>query len=213
MEAEARTVTSFPAEAAQKRDEGAKMLARHLDGDTRAFPELVDRFGGQLYGYLRRSGMSPHTADDLFQETFLRVHRSARRYNPDNPFQAWLFTIAHNLVRSHYRKKRVRRVMVGWWRRPSEPGAEPEPLDPPDPSPDTEQRVAERERIEWLRRELERLPDGPRRALILTRVEGLSQQDAARILEVPVPTLKTWLRRGRLALAEALQKQEMGERR
>ena len=208
MEAEARTVTSFPANPARMRDEGAEMLARHLDGDLRAFPELVDRFGGQVYGYLRRSGMSPATADDLFQETFMRVHRSAAGYNPDNAFKAWLFTIAHNLVRSHYRKKQVRRVMVDWWHKPRDPGGEPEPMDPPDPSPDTEQQVAARERIDWLRAELPRLPEGPRRALMLTQVDGLSQEDAARILKIPVPTLKTWLRRGRLALADALARHE-----
>ena len=96
-------------------DEGAEMLARHVEGDPRAFGELMDRYGTPVYAYLHRSGVRKPAADDLFQETFLRVHRSARRYDPAHAFTTWLFTIANNLVRSHWRKQKVRRITVGLW--------------------------------------------------------------------------------------------------
>ena len=181
------------------------MLARHLEGDPRAFGDLVDRYGGGIYAYLYRSGLQRPAADDLFQETFLRVHRSAGRYDAGHAFQTWLYTIATNLVRSHYRKRKVRRIMTGWWRRsPGDPQGEAVPLDPPDPAADPEVRVGDKERVGLIEQALGDLPDGPRRALLLTRVEGMSLAQAADALGVGVPTVKTWVRRGRLALADAL---------
>jgi len=202
MEAEA---AGLAARDSQTADLGAEMLARHLEGDPRAFGELVDRYGGGIYAYLHRSGLARPAADDLFQETFLRVHRSAGRFDPARPFQTWLFTIATNLVRSHFRKRRVRRIMTGWWRRPAaDPQAEPVALDPPDPAADPELRASDREQVRLIERALSDLPDGPRRALLLTKVQGMSLAQAADALGVAVPTVKTWVRRGRLALADAL---------
>lgn len=186
------------------------MLARHIDGDPCAFEELVGRFGPKVYGYLVRAGVGAATKDDLFQETFMRVHLSARRYDPQYPFRVWLFAIAHNVLRSHFRKQKVRRIFTGWWRRPAkkDPHAECEPMDPPDDQPDTHQKAEGRENIRWLERALSDLPEGQRRALLLTQVEGLSLKESARILDAPVPTIKTWIRRGRLRLARAFAEKE-----
>jgi RNA polymerase sigma-70 factor (ECF subfamily) len=195
-------------------DEGAEMLARHMAGDSRAFEELVDRYAATVYGYLARAGLQPPVADDLFQEAFMRVHAHARRYDDGFPFRVWLITITNNLIRSHFRKARVRRILVGWWRGPSSqnPHAEPEPLDPADEAPAADRVIEARDRARWLEQAMQELPEGPRRALVLTRVEGLSQEEASRVLGVPVPTVKTWVRRGRLMLAEALEKAEEGDR-
>ena len=186
------------------------MLARHIEGEPRAFEELLQHFGGSVYGYLARAGIQKPTADDLFQETFLRVHTAARRYDPRYPFRIWLFTIANNLIRSHFRKKKVRRILVGWWRRSasSDPHANPRPLDPADDSPGPDEQAQAKSRAQWLEQAMDELPEGPRRALLLTQVEELGQQEAASILEVPVPTIKTWVRRGRLMLAKALDKEK-----
>ena len=186
------------------------MLAKHVAGDPHAFGELVEHFGPAVYGYLKRSGLPHQTADDLFQETFLRVHQSARRYKAKHAFRAWLFTIAGNLVRSHFRKKRVRRVMAGWWRRSSRDSdsGELEPLDPPDAQPGADDVAAARERLRWLEHALGELPEGPREALLLTQVEGLPYDQAAQALGVPLSTVKTWVRRGRLALASDLARAE-----
>jgi RNA polymerase sigma-70 factor (ECF subfamily) len=191
-------------------DEGAEMLARHIDGDPRAFEELVGRFGPKVYGFLTRSGIQAATKDDLFQETFMRVHVSARRYDPRYPFRVWLFAIANNVLRSHYRKKKVRRIFKSWWTRPArnDPHAECRQMDPPDERHDTHEKAAGREDVRWLESALSEIPEGQRRALLLTQVEGLSLKEAARILDAPVPTIKTWIRRGRLGLARAYAQKE-----
>jgi RNA polymerase sigma factor (sigma-70 family) len=203
---------SPPAEGVQRetKDEGATMIARHLQGEPRAFEELVQAYGATVYGYLARAGVRREAADDLFQETFLRVHTAAARYDPAHPFRVWLYTIAHNLVRSHHRKQRVRRVFLGWLSRKSrqDPHAEFQDLDPADPAPGPDEEIQARSRAAWLEQALAKLPDGSRRALLLTQTEGLSLEDAAKVLAVPVATVKTWVRRGRMQLAEALARSE-----
>lgn len=190
-------------------DPGAHLLARHIEGDARAFEELVERHRGLVYSFLLRSGMPTSTADDLFQETFLRVHQSAARYEPTRPFRVWLLTIVNNLIRSHYRKAKVRRVLVGWWQGR---GADARPRDPVDAGPGPERQAADRQAVRWMEQALTKLPDGPRRALLLTKVQGLSVADAAHALAVPEATVKTWTRRGRIALVEARRAQQGGER-
>src|SRR5436190_826972 len=87
------------------------LLERHRGGDRAAFAELVAVFRSPIYGYLTRCGVSPSERDDLFQEVFLRVHRAASEAPPIGPVAPWLFAIAVNQVRSHFRKVRVRAIV------------------------------------------------------------------------------------------------------
>lgn len=177
------------------------MLARHITGDESAFPELIQRFGPSLLGFFSRSGLERAAAEDLFQEAFARVHVHAGKYDPRRPFRAWLFAIAHNLLCSHLRRQRIRSLFSLRRHRhetePVEAAAAPSAASP-------EGEAAAREQVEIVRASLQNLPPSQREALLLTVVEGLSQEDAAATLGVPVPTLKTWVRRGRIQLAAAL---------
>ena len=186
-------------------DEGARLVARHRDGDAAAFSVLVERYRAPIYGYLIRCGIHSPVADDLFQETFMRVHQHAHRYKPDRPFRVWLFTITSNLVKSHFRKQKVRSIMTSLWRSGSDrdPHGGARELDPEDVGPDPEENVAAREELRWLTDALEALPPNWSQALILTKVEGMSVEQASEVLGAPLSTVKTWVRRGRLALAKA----------
>lgn len=181
-------------------DAGAELIARHLNGEPQAFAELVALYRAPIYGFLVRSGLTPDVADDLFQETFLRVHQHGRSFDAQHSFRVWLFTIAHNLVKSHHRKRFVRRILVDWWAGP--PGEE-RAFDPPEPGPGPADAALTREALGLVERSLAALPEGPRRALLLTQVEGLKLTEAAEVLGVGVATVKTWVHRGRKDLALA----------
>ena len=181
-------------------DPGAALLARHLAGDTAAFEALVRLYQAPLYGLFLRNGVAADVADELFQETFLRVHQHGARYEARRPFRVWLYTLALNLLRSHFRKRKVRRFLVDWWFGRPDDGSPP---DPPAHDALPEAVATARESLRWLEGALPRLPDGPRQALLLTQVDGLSVADAALALGVPEATVKTWVRRARLALADA----------
>ena len=90
-----------------------ELAAEARRGSSACFVALVDRFGPRLLRYLKRRAGDAHTAEDLCQETFLRVHRNLSRYDPSRSFAAWLFTIATRLAISQGRRKRPRTGPIG----------------------------------------------------------------------------------------------------
>jgi RNA polymerase sigma-70 factor (ECF subfamily) len=79
------------------------LLADHVRGDSAAFAELVKRYEKELYVFLRRFVFDRTVAEDLFQETFIQVHRNAHTFDPSRRFRPWLFTIAANKARDYLR--------------------------------------------------------------------------------------------------------------
>lgn len=183
-------------------DEG-QLLVRHRKGDRAAFPELVSRYRAPVYGYLARTGVAAEARDDLFQEVFLKIHRAARSYRPDRPLHPWVFTIVANTVRSHYRRRRVRQLVY----------AEPAGEQTPSSNADGQQVLEAEELAGFVDRALARLPRARREVLVLCCIEQLPQREVADILGMPVNTVKTHLRRGRMALARELaQRHTLGEK-
>jgi len=175
-----------------------RWLIRHLEGESGAFARLVEAYRAPVYGYLVRCGVAEGERDDLFQEVFIRVHRSAATYRVGRPLHPWLFTIVANAVRNYHRRRRVQRIVFD-----SGPGGEPA-----DASPDGEAVVRARQTRQWLEAQIGRLPLIQREVLILTCVERLPQKQVAEILQIPVNTLKTHLRRARLVLMKRLTRRE-----
>ncbi len=171
-----------------------ELLLRHRQGEDGAFAELVARYRAPVYGYLVRCGVEPAARDDLFQEIFLKIHHAAWSYAPERSLHPWLFTIVANAVRSHARKRRVRRLVF-----PIGDASERE-----SPLPDGQQLLEAQETAHWLDRALERLPQVQREVVLLCCVENLPQAEVAHMLSLRVNTVKTHLRRARLALARAL---------
>ncbi len=172
-------------------------LTCHCRGDASAFPALLEAYRRPVYGYLVRSRMAETNRDDIFQSIFLKIHAAAESYDPTRPLGAWLFTIVANTVRNHFRAQAVPIATV--------PRDDPlEPFDPPDPNPGPEHIAEARETVAWLEEALHALPPTQREVLLLVAVAGLRQQDVAHSLNLPLNTVKTHLRRARLALADGL---------
>lgn len=153
-------------------------------GSEGALETLVERWRGPLFGFLhRRSG--PADADDLFQETWLRVVRSRRRFDARLRFSTWLFQIANNLCRDRLRRGAVaargREVLAGGPR-----AAAPEP----------ELRLD-------LARRLAALPDRLREVLVLRYYRDLGEREIAALLGIPPGTVKSRLHAAVQALRQA----------
>lgn len=167
------------------------VLRRFQQGDAQAFAMLLREYRAQVYGYLCRCGVPVGTRDDLFQEIFLKVNHAAARFDCQRAFRPWLFAIAVNAVRSHFRKPRLIEVSST----PEEQVAE---------EPTGDEVVAARETAFWLEEAIKTLPIAQREVLILICVQNMDRQEAATTLGTNIDTVKTQLRRARLALAKKL---------
>jgi RNA polymerase sigma-70 factor (ECF subfamily) len=167
------------------------LAERAQGGDGEAFAEIVRSFHGAVYRLCWRY-LRGEEAEDATQETFMRAFVHRQRFDPTRPLQPWLLTIAKRLCLDRMRKKRP--VLSD---RPEGPEAV-------ESSPDAEQMADTRQRLGRLQKALEELPENQREAVSLYHLEGLSYQQIAESLEVPLGTIMTWLHRGRSRLKKEL---------
>lgn len=166
-------------------------LQRHCRGDRAAFAELVNAYRAPVYTYLARCGIDPSSRDDLFQDVFLSIHTAASSYQPAYPLRPWVFAIVANKVRNFFRSESQRSVVV----------PQSDPPDFRDTAPSAEGQALLKETVDWLESAIAALPFEQREVLLLTTVRGLREREVADILQAPLNTIKTRLRRARLALA------------
>lgn len=187
--------SQMAAEILQPNDE-RELLLRHRKGDADAFGALVQAYRQPVYSYLIRCGVAESDRDDLFQDIFIRVHRAAASYEPDRPLHPWLFTIVANAVRNWHRRSKVRAMVFA-------AGPEPEPCSA---AADGERNAIARQTAALLEHALGGLPLPQREVLVLACIENLPQKEIASALGMPVNTVKTHLRRARLALMRELDR-------
>jgi RNA polymerase sigma-70 factor (ECF subfamily) len=177
-------------------DEDVRLMLAFRSGDAAAFDALFRRWSGPLLRYLDRMVRNPATAEELVQETFLRVHRARDRYAPEARFSTWLYRIATNLALNELRRPRHRSPH----RSTDDEDASPLPDAAPGPDAVVEARRLGRTAV----MELAKLPEKQRAALCLTAVEGLSYAEVAEALEVTEKAVKSLVHRARSALAKRL---------
>jgi len=192
------------------------LFERHRRGERGAFAQLVSALRARVFGYLTRCGVPVVERDDLFQEVFLRVHRASTvqaavegdgELEPapaTGPLVPWVLTITVNVVRSHFRKVGVRAIV-------SHVGSAGEDVASAERSP--ESALSTKQSTAWLEAAVLALPLEQREAIVLCAVDGLEVAEAARVLGAPLDTIKTRLRRARLALAEARARQTLVHQR
>ncbi|MGC8863191.1 MAG: sigma-70 family RNA polymerase sigma factor [Armatimonadota bacterium] len=183
------------------------VVARVLRGEVDAFSTLVERYQDRVYSVALNYVSNPEDAVDIAQETFVKAYSKLRSFDSSSAFYTWLYRIAVNTAIDFLRKRRTRTAESLNDEKFTELGYEPESKDP---SVDPEGVVARREQARLLRKALSRLSDKLRTVLILHDVEGLSQEEVADILKVPVGTVKSRVSRARAELRNVLQ-ETMGE--
>jgi RNA polymerase sigma-70 factor, ECF subfamily len=170
-------------------------------GDTKALEELIEKHQALVAGTVARMLGSNSDVEDIAQQVFIRVWKSARRYVPRAKFTTWLLKITRNLVFNELRRSR-RRPHVPLQ---SEPGAEDFPLkDEMNLAPDAS--LLELELQRKIEEAILQLPDSQRMALVLRRYEQLSYEQIAEVLDLSVPAVKSVLFRARTELRSRLSK-------
>jgi RNA polymerase sigma-70 factor (ECF subfamily) len=87
-----------------------ELMVLYQQGEERAFQTLYERYSGKLYGYIKKKIANSEQAQDILQQSFLKLHKSRHSYNPKYPFSAWLFTICRHLEIDYFRKHKVEMV-------------------------------------------------------------------------------------------------------
>ena len=181
--------------------EDVRLMQLVAEGDTSAFEQLIERHQALVAGTVARMLGSNSDVEDIAQQVFIRVWKSARRYVPRAKFTTWLLKITRNLVFNELRRsKRHAHVPLQ-----SEPGAEETPLkDETNPAPDASLLETELQRA--IEEAIMQLPESQRMALVLRRYEQLSYEQIAEVLDLSVPAVKSVLFRARTELRTRLSK-------
>jgi RNA polymerase sigma-70 factor (ECF subfamily) len=165
-------------------------------GEKGALVCLVDRHYDALIGYLYRlNGGDRMLSEDMVQETFLRVLRGIGGYDYPRPFKPWLYAIATNLARNHYKRADTRYAVT----------AEDEALEIRDPGAQPEESLALDDETRDLVTALRVLPDHQREVIILRYCQELSLAEIAETLDIPVGTVKSRLSLGLRRLREVME--------
>ena len=181
--------------------EDVRLMRLVARGDTSAFEKVIERHQSLVVGTAARMLGSNSDVEDIAQQVFIRVWKSARRYVPRAKFTTWLLKITRNLVFNELRRAK-RRAHVPLQ---SEPGAEEIPLkDETNPAPDAS--LLEDELRRAIEEAIMQLPESQRMALVLRRYEQLSYEEIAEVLDLSVPAVKSVLFRARTELRARLSK-------
>jgi RNA polymerase sigma-70 factor (ECF subfamily) len=176
-------------------EDEAGLVARLRAGDTEAFDAVYDEYRPRIFGFLLRLSRRRTVAEDLLDETFLRLVRRVGTLRPDSNLGAWLFTVARNLYWSHRRASAleddVDPAALSLW-----------PITAPDPSP--YELAAGGELESKFDQALQCLTAQQREVLLLVIREGLTPGEAADVCGITAEALRQRLSRARAAVIERM---------
>lgn len=179
-------------------------MARVARGEWGALEALLGRYEAALFGFFHRLGGAPASCEDLVQSVMIRLYEARHGYDASRPFLPWLYGIAWN-VWNDYRRRRGRESsrLVPIESIEDAPSLTADPLE-------RSQEVEEAELVRWA---LQRLPEDQQLTLILRRYQGLTYQEIAETLGVPLGTVKWRIHEAMQKLKEWLPARERRRRK
>ena len=177
-----------------------ELIYQFQQGDTNAFTELVKRYKDPLFNYVSRMLKDSVFAEDIVQETFVRVYKNRDRYQQIAKFSTWIYTIAINLTKTEIRRQSLRRFYS--FSSTSEDG---KTFELPDPRVNLEKVAEDTILGDQIMESIEKLPKVFREVVILRDLQELSYEEISRIIGVPLGTVKSRVNRGRSRLQKILK--------
>jgi RNA polymerase sigma-70 factor (ECF subfamily) len=176
------------------------LMLRTKAGDLDAFQQLVEKHQSAVIGTVAKMMGSANDAEDLAQQVFIRVWKSAHRYEPKAKFTTWLFTITRNLVFNESRR-RYRKTEVSMEAHEETYHVTTEDSGAVRPDDATLQK----ELVEAIDEAIQKLPEKQRLAVILRRYEDMPYEEIGKVLKLSLPAVKSLLFRARTELRHHLQ--------
>lgn len=177
------------------------LIERFQQGDSQAYDQIVRRYKEQLLNFVFRFLGNAEEAEDVVQETFLRVYRNRFAYTRVAKFSTWIYTIAGNLARTELRRRKRRRLFSI----STDMGLEDRDFEISDDVFNPETHVDSAMQEELIQREISKLSPKFREVIILRDVQELSYEEVSKIIRVPIGTVKSRVNRARLRLQARLK--------
>ena len=176
------------------------LIERFQQGDANAYELIVKRYKNQLLNFVFRFLGNQEEAEDVVQETFLRVFRTRFAYTRVAKFSTWIYTISGNLARTELRRRKRRRLFSI-----SDMGLEDRDYEIADDVLNPEAQANSTLQEEIIQREIGKLSPKFREVIILRDVQELSYEEISKIIRVPIGTVKSRVNRARLRLQNRLK--------
>ncbi|MCC7194416.1 MAG: sigma-70 family RNA polymerase sigma factor [Gemmatimonadaceae bacterium] len=210
VQATARTQQALRATIATRAELNAlpdsSLVQEHLNGESRAFEVLVERYQTRLLNFVYRIIGDRERAEDLVQEAFIRIHRHLGRFDRSKKFSTWAYTIASNLAKNELRN-RSRSPLVLFTALAPQWADDDRPLEFEDTGAQPDEAFRQRHLQDAVEQSVAQLPAHHRDVFVLRELEGRSYEEIADITRCNLGTVKSRLNRARNAFAELIEPQ------
>ena len=176
-----------------------ELMLKFQNGDELAYNELVNRYKNKLLNFIYRYFGSKDDAEDILQETFIKLYYKKDYYKPISEFSTWIYTIAANLSKTELRKRKRRKTS-----QLSEVGVENKEFDIRYED-DTDLEINTEYNEHEINKAIQDLETPFRTAFILRDIQELSYEEISKITEVPLGTIKSRINRARIQLQGKLK--------
>ena len=176
-----------------------ELMLKFQNGDELAYNELVNRYKNKLLNFIYRYFGSKDDAEDILQETFIKLYYKKDYYKPISEFSTWIYTIAANLSKTELRKRKRRKTS-----QLSEMGVENKEFDIRYED-DTDLEINTEYNEHEINKAIQDLETSFRTAFILRDIQELSYEEISKITEVPLGTIKSRINRARIQLQGKLK--------
>ena len=183
-------------------DENFELIIAAKKGDQQALSRLIDKFSEPIHSFIYSIVGDWQIVEDLAQETFLRMITAIKNYEFRAPFRSWLFRIAVNLCRDHFRRKKVRSIVSFLTYDSNE-----EEMSITDEKQNPLRDLEKKETLQQIEQALKSLPEYLRLVFVLRDIQELSYEEISDTLKWSLGTVKSRLFRARKEIAKYLIQQ------
>ena len=176
-----------------------ELIARFQDGDEQAYVELVYRYRDRLITFVFGYFKDIDKAEDLVQDTFLKLYIKKDSYKEIAKFSTWIYTIAGNLAKSEWRRIQLRPISF------TKMGSKKLEFVPPSVETNSEEKAQGHYAAKQIQKAIGKLSLHFRTVIILRDMQGISYEEISKIVGVPLGTVKSRINRARLQLQEPLK--------
>ena len=176
-----------------------ELIARFQDGDEQAYVELVYRYRDRLITFVFGYFKDIDKAEDLVQDTFLKLYIKKDSYKEIAKFSTWIYTIAGNLAKSEWRRIQLRPISF------TKMGSKELEFVPPSVETNSEEKAQGHYAAKQIQKAIGKLSLHFRTVIILRDMQGISYEEISKIVGVPLGTVKSRINRARLQLQEPLK--------